>query len=305
MVADPGLSARPWAVAVFAHNEGPRIAAALQSIVDAANGHPLQITVLANGCRDDTAAVAQAFAAHRPAGEVQVLLIALGDKANAWNAFVHDVAAKRPPDAVAMHVFVDGDVRVEPGALPALAAALAQQPEAHAVGALPTTGRDREAWRERMLRSATLAGGLYALRDSFVQRLVQRDIRVPVGLIGEDWFVSVLARFDLQPVNPIAGMVPRVVFAPDAGFAFRSLSPWRWGDHRVHWRRLWRYALRGVQFEIVLGLLLHQHPDHLPRDVSGLYRDGPMPSRLKWVGRTSVLRSLAVARVRQLRSRAG
>lgn len=298
------MSVRPWAVAVFAHNEGGRIAAALHSIVQASGGHPLAITVLANGCSDDTVAVAQAFADQRPAGEVQVLAIERADKANAWNEYVHEVAAKRPPQAVDLHVFVDGDVRAGPGALPALAAALAQTPDAHAVGALPTTGRDRDAWRERMVRGATLAGGLYALRDDFVQRLIQRDIRVPVGLIGEDWLVSVLARFDLQPVNPVAALVPRVAFAPEAGFAFRSLSPWRWRDHRVYWRRLWRYALRGVQFEILLGMLLHHHPDHLPRDVSGLYRDGPMPSRLKWVGRTSVLRTLAVAKARRLAARA-
>ena len=36
---------------------------------------------------------------------------------------------------------------------------------------LPTAGRDREAWSRRMIAHGTLAGGLYALRGDFVERI--------------------------------------------------------------------------------------------------------------------------------------
>jgi hypothetical protein len=230
---------------------------------------------------------------------LRVVEIPLGDKANAWNHYVHTLAI-----AADMHVFVDGDVQVEPGALPALAAALAEVPTANAAGALPTTGRDREAWRVRMLAHGTLAGGLYALPGAFVERIRQRAIRLPQGLIGEDWLVSVLANSDLQPLamDPVAGQ--RVVFARQAGFAFRSLSPWRPTDYRVYLRRLWRYALRGVQFEIVLGWLWHYPPESLPPEIEQLYLRARPPSRLKWVGWTSPLRLRAVQKVRGVRAQA-
>ncbi|SDP37980.1 Glycosyltransferase involved in cell wall bisynthesis [Rhodoferax sp. OV413] len=289
--------AATWSVAVFAHNEAKRIAATLNSIAAAADGAALDVVVLANGCRDRTAAIVREMALASP--RLRVVEIALGDKANAWNYYVHTLAI-----AADMHVFVDGDVQVEPGALPALAAALAEVPSANAAGALPSTGRDREAWSARMLSNGTLAGGLYALPGQFVERIRQRAIRLPQGLIGEDWLVSVLAKSDLQPlaIDPAAGQ--RVVFARQAGFAFRSLSPWRPADYRVYLRRLWRYALRGVQFEIVLGWLWHYPPEALPPEIEQLYMRARPPSRLKWVGWTSPLRLWAVQRVRGVRAKA-
>ena len=289
--------AATWSVAVFAHNEAKRIAATLESIAVAADGAALDVVVLANGCRDRTAAIVHELAQASP--RLRVVEIPLGDKANAWNHYVHTLGVTAD-----MHVFVDGDVQVEPGALPALAAALAGRPTANAAGALPTTGRDREAWSARMQANGTLAGGLYALRGEFVERIRQRGIRLPQGLIGEDWLVSVLAKSELQPLAMEPASNQRVVFAPQAGFAFRSLSPWRPADYRVYLRRLWRYALRGVQFEMVLGWLWHYPPETLPPEIEQLYLRARPPSRLKWVGWTSPLRLWAVQKVRGVRAKA-
>lgn len=293
----------PWSIAIFAHNEAPRIGAALRSIVAAAQGQPVHITVLANGCSDRTAAVAQQFAQACSAASIRVFEIPLGDKANAWNVYVHEVCAGQASDAVHMHVFTDGDLWMEKGALVALAAAFAQHPNANAVGALPTTGRDKDAWCQRMQRDGTLAGCLYALRGDFVYRVRQRGIRLPCGLIGEDWLVSELAGNDLQGLSTLPDRLRHVVFAPDAGFAFRSLAPLSWADQKIYLRRLWRYALRSVQFEMLLGLLQNQSPEALPRDIEEVYRYGPLPSRLKWVGRHSLWRTLAVRHVRTIRYR--
>ena len=238
-----------WSIAVFAHNEAARIAATLRSIEAATQGMAVQVVVLANGCQDGTAQVVRTLAADAP--HLRVVEIALADKANAWNAYVHGIAAMPSAGPPTMHVFVDGDVQVAPGALRALAERLAQVPAAHAVGALPTTGRDRHGWRQRMLRQGTLAGGLYALRGSFVQTLRQRGIRLPQGLIGDDWLVSLWAGRNLQPIAMAVDYSKHVVFALEAGFAFRSLSPWRVQDYRTYARRLWRYAQRGVQHEMV------------------------------------------------------
>ena len=294
-----------WSIAVFAHDEADRIAATLRSIVVAAQGVPVDVVVdvvvLANGCRDRTVEIVRELALQ--SNHLRVVEIALGDKANAWNHYVHNIAATAPAEVVAMHVFVDGDIRVEPGSFAALAAAFHQVPSANAVGALPTSGRDREAWSRRMIASGTLAGGLYALRGDFVERIRQRKIRIPQGLIGEDWLVSLFASSDLNPVALSLASAPRVAFAPDAGFSFRSLSPWHPADYRTYLRRLWRYALRAVQYEMAFGWLLLRAPETLPPEVEQLYLLTLPPSRLKWIGPTSLLRFFAVQKVRGVRSK--
>ena len=292
-----------WSIAVFAHNEATRIAATLRSIQAAAQGIAVEVVVLANGCQDATADVVYALAAAWPRLRVAEILVA--DKANAWNEYVHRIAAMPPHGSPAMHVFVDGDVHIAPNALQALAQRMAQVPAAHAVGALPTTGRDRAGWSQRMLDHGTLAGGLYALRGDFVARLRQRGICLPQGLIGEDWLVSLWASHDLQPLAMVVESSGHVVFAPEAGFSFRSLSLWRGHDYRIYVRRLWRYAQRGVQYEMVWTWLWLHPPEPLPSDVHSLFVRAPAPSRLQWVGSTvgSLLRCLAVQKVRTVRAR--
>jgi len=290
------------AVAVFAHNEAAHIAAALESIFAAAEGLPVHVTVLANGCHDRTASIVRELARHRP--ELSLLESPLADKAEAWNSYVHQVAARAPASLAAVHVFMDGDVQVEPGSLAELAAALARSPIANAAAALPGSGRDREAWRRRMIANSALAGGLYALRGDFVTRLRTRRVRLPRGFVGEDWLVSLLAVSDLQPIA-LGGILPsRVVIAGGAVFTFRPLSPWRPADYRTYLRRLWRYTLRGLQFEMAMSWLLHQPPEALPPDTEQLTLYAPLPSRLKWVGWTSPLRSWAAQQLRSRRRQA-
>jgi glycosyltransferase involved in cell wall biosynthesis len=286
----------PCAVALFAHNEGPNLRAAVESLRAAAGDREIAVAVLLNGCTDNSLAVARQLASEWPA--VVPVEIPLADKAGAWNVYVHHVSAGERFARAAVHVFTDGDVRVTPESLQALTQALDEVPRANAAGGMPITGRDRERWRRRMVAGGTLAGALYAVRGSFVARLRAQAIRIPAGLIGEDWLVSWLAGTDLQLAGAPDG-TPRLVFCSDAGFSFRSLNPLRPRDHWNYARRLWRYALRGVQFEMLMPLLTRETLGAMPRDVAELYRRGAMPSRLKWVGRNSVLRSLAVQRIRR------
>ncbi|WP_265946003.1 glycosyltransferase family 2 protein [Dechloromonas sp. A34] len=290
-----------WSIAVFAHNEAANIAATLESIRVVEDGITIRVVVLANGCIDSTASIVRELA--RLHHNLQVVEIPLADKANAWNLYIHEISANPSLSLAEMHVFIDGDVQVVPGSLAALAAAFEQAPTANAAGGLPVTGRDHEAWSRRMLANGTLAGGLYALRGSFVERIRQRGIRIPQGLIGEDWLVSLLAKSDLQPLAGNHYAVLRIVFPSAAGFSFRSLEPWHLKDWIIYLRRLWRYALRGVQFEMLFGWLMYKPPDALPPNVEQVYRLALPPSRLKWIGRTSPLRFLAIQRIRSLRTR--
>ena len=294
-----------WSVAVFAHNEAKRITKALDSIVRASEGRRVEITVLANGCKDRTSDVVREFAKKMSLENIHVVDISIGDKANAWNIYIQDIAKSQKHKTISMHVFIDGDVVIEPGSLAALDAALANNPEVNAVGAFPVSGRDKVAWKNRMESGGMLAGNLYALSVDFVAKLQARRIRIPLGFIGEDWLVTLYASSNLQPLIMYVDQHRRVIFAPDAGFAFRSLCVWRASDIRIYLRRLWRYALRSVQLEMLIHQLQYQNPETLPDDVKTIHMSYPLPSRLKWIGylHLSLLRILVIQWIRICRSR--
>ena len=187
-----------WPVAVFAHNEARRIVACLDSLVGQSTLRPLRIFVLANGCTDDTEDVVNCYAGMHP--QVELVKIDLGDKANAWNVFIHDVC---PKSDVAF--FVDGDVEICAGALDALADTIGEHPEANAAAAVPVAGLDRSALAEYFIKHRLFLGNLYALSGRFVARVRTSGARMPIGYVGEDGLVTSLAKWDLNPRGPFAG----------------------------------------------------------------------------------------------------
>ncbi len=103
------------AVVIAAHNEEAVLGRCLDALLAAPNGSELDITVVANGCTDATAAVA----ARRPG--VRVVELEQPGKAGALNA----------GDAVAVgypRVYLDADVVLTDGGLAALVAALTSGP---------------------------------------------------------------------------------------------------------------------------------------------------------------------------------
>src|SRR5512143_1832478 len=90
-------------IGVFAHNEQCRIIHCLESLSTELQNPQIEIFVLANGCTDQTEVVVEAYA--RSHSNVHLVHIPLGDKANAWNYFVHEVAP-----ASELVYFMDGDV---------------------------------------------------------------------------------------------------------------------------------------------------------------------------------------------------
>ena len=125
-------------VCVFAHNEERHIARCLASLPSAMGAEPVRVHVLANGCSDRTVDTARAI----PRSDVVVLDLPVGDKANAWNTYVHETA----PQAL-HHVFIDGDCRAAPSALQWLVNALAAAPAPNAAAAVPGAGRSQRRAR--------------------------------------------------------------------------------------------------------------------------------------------------------------
>jgi glycosyltransferase involved in cell wall biosynthesis len=299
-ISSPTSDRPSWSLAVFAHNESGRIRAALESLVPAAAGRDVEVWVLANGCTDATSDEVRACANVLP--NLWLAEIVVADKANAWNVYVHELITPERAAEIDTYFFMDGDVTLEPDALVMLAAALSEVPSAKAAGGMPATGRDRAAWRHRMVENGTIAGNLYALRGSFLELLRLRQIRMPIGLIGEDLFLSWLVATEIGRRAPVEDG-PQCIFAAGAEFSFRSLSPMRPRDYRTYARRKWRYTQRALQLEMLRHVMDTGGIAALPHHVHELYRTAPLPSRLRWVGLDTPLRLLAVLWIRSFRRR--
>jgi glycosyltransferase involved in cell wall biosynthesis len=247
-----------WPVAVFAHNEETRLLDCLDSL----DQPGARLFVLVNGSTDRTEAIARDYARTRP--HLEVVSLALGDKARTWNVFVHEVV----PEAEVVY-FVDGDIHVLPGACAALAATLRAHPEATAAAAVPMSGRSREAMTRLVTDARLLMGGLYALRGSFVTTLKSAGTKMPVGYIGDDGWVTSMAKWNGDPRND--WREDRVAPCLEAGYTFRSFSPWRRDDRRKYLRRRVRYSMRHFQHLLWRDTLLSGGLAAVPAHVSGLY----------------------------------
>ncbi len=277
-----------WPVAVFAHNEAKNIVKALDSLLAAELDQPLIIYVLANGCTDDTEDVVRNYARrHR---EVSLISIQQGDKAGAWNQYVHEIA----PQAEILF-FTDGDVQVCEGALTELRLGLKKNPYANAATSVPATGRNAERLRRQILSERGLMGNLYALRGDFVKRIQERGIRLPSGFIGDDSLVGALAKWDLDPHRTWDDA--RIVPCAQAFFRFEPLSWWRHSDWRLYWRRINRYNLRAYQIALLSSLLKREGLKAIPRNVFELYQSTEL--KLRWDGIYTPISYLTLRRIRK------
>ena len=228
--------------------------------------------------------------------------IDVADKANAWNVYVHELITPERAREIETYFFMDGDVTLERAALALLASSLDDVPTAQAAGGMPATGRDRDSWRARMVRNGTLAGNLYALRASFVDAVREQQVRVPMGLVFEDSLVSWLVATQFGRTST-AGRDPQCIFCANAEFSFRSMSLLRPADYPLYLRRKWRYARGGLQLEMLMNVLRARGLAAMPAHVHDLYVNGPLPSRLRWVGLDTPLRLLGVLWIRSFRKR--
>lgn len=287
-------------VMVLAHNEERHIEACLDSIFQADPGRSFDVYVMANGCTDRTEAIVRDYALRQPS--VHLVSIALGDKCNAWNVFIHETVQACCPGRP-IYFFVDGDARFVPGSFSAMEKALAADPVANAVGAPPASGRSAEPDRRELLEERGLVANLYALRGRFVERLIAARARIPLGLEGDDGLIGALVRWDLDPQHPMDSRF--ITPCADAGFIFESMTPARLADWRAYWKRMIRYARRRYEFALLGERLRAQGLAGMPQHIQELYA-GANKLRLTWDGIYTLTSWIALTQMRRIgRERGG
>ena len=292
------MSAQPsnsgWPVMVLAHNEERHIEACLDSIFSADPGSRFEVFVMANGCTDATEAIVRQYSRNRP--EVHLVSIALGDKCNAWNVFIHETVPAHCPDRD-VYFFMDGDARAVPGSFSAMARALAEDEYPHAASAPPASGRNAARDRAELIQERGLVANLYALRGGFVARLKHLGVRIPLKLEGDDGLLGALIKWDLEPERQ-GFDVRRIVPCPSAGFEFEPVSLLHAANWRTYWRRAVRYGRRRYEFELLRPLLKAQGIAALPANITTLY-PGAATLPLQWQGLYTVSNLVALREMRK------
>jgi len=283
-------------VMVLAHNEERHIRACLDSIFAAEVGWKFEVFVMANGCTDRTEAIVREYARMRP--EVHLVTIALGDKCNAWNVFVHETVPQLCPGRE-IYAFMDGDARAVPGSFSVMKGALRERPHANAAAAVPVSGRSVSRDRQQILEDRTLVANLYILRGTFVDRLRAQSVRIPLKLEGDDGLIGALVKWDLAPERN-AFDHERIEPCADAGFDFESMSPLRFSDWMAYWKRAVRYGRRRYEFQLVARVLKEGGIAALPKDITELYpQAASLP--LRWQGFYTLTNLIALKQMRSYR----
>lgn len=229
------------AVGIFAYNEERNIAATIASLGQqdllCSDAHSVTIHVIPNGCKDQTAARAQAaldeLRKNCPLVQCRVDTIVQGGKANAWNEFVHAFADKDSDSLL----FLDADIRFgELECLSRVVLALEANPEVIVSVDLPLkdiVSQSNPSMKQQLSLAASelqsagppkIAGSLYLARMSAL-----RDVWLPNGIIVEDGFVKamLLTQCFTQPENTKA-----IVRAKDATHYFEALVDFqKWFQH--------------------------------------------------------------------------
>lgn len=219
-------------IGIFARNEAERIPNLLR---DLSRQTLLQdkslivgIAVIANGCSDDTAAVAQTIFDSPPycqlPAEANVHILDAPGKSNAWNEFVHNIV----PSSADFVFCLDADIRIPNR--DSLAVVLERlQTSEQAIVAVDRSVKDLElqapkTLSERLIKAGTgtahdvttaIAGALYCVKHTAIQK-----IWLPIGLPGEDEFLRAML---LTSSFEHEERLERLVYVPEACHVFESL----------------------------------------------------------------------------------
>ncbi len=248
-----------WNVAVYCLNEADRLQACLQSISRAMGNRRHVITIIFNGTTDGGPDIARAFA--RSGAPVEIYRIGTPDKANAINRFLHEL---RHP--ARLYGQIDGYVQIGNDAFSALESRLAEAPHAHAMSGSATTGRSMIRFTtETLAEGGRLHGQFHALRPEFVQAIVARGIRLPIGVYFGDGLLNSMAAHSLDAMGTPWDK-SRTQGAAGATYELPLLSPFRANDLRRFFRRKVRQQRGRIQSEAIKDVIYRGGYEALPED---------------------------------------
>ena len=231
------MMAEPQSIAIIASREDvATLTSCIRSVLTARHAGAAVIDVLVNGNEQLAQEVARLSFDCPVNCRLRIWSIPQGDKAHAWNEYVHRIWPER-----GNAVFLDGYVEVEADAFNALEDALSTSPTALAATGVPSSGRSAEWQRTRMLREGGFQGNLHVLRHGVMETIRTSHIRLPLGLYRTDSLTGALL---LLGLNPAAHQWDnqRIAVAPGATWKVRQLERLTYSGLVSQWKRTLRQA---------------------------------------------------------------
>jgi hypothetical protein len=269
-----------WNVAVYCANEERRLGGCLERVIAALTGRRALITVMLNGSRDCSLDVAREVAA---GGPIEIFRIEAGDKANAINQFMHRL---RSP--ARFYGAVDGYAYIAATSFRAMEERLDTDARAMAVTGVCTNGRTMKLATETTLSvGGTLHGQLHAFRREFLDRMVARGIKLPIGIYWGDGLLGSMAAHNLDALSE-AWDNGRVVGIAAATYEIPTLSPLRLTDVQRHLRRKVRQMRGLIEVAAIRDLIYRRGYEGLPDDAAEMVEDyltAYGPPKVGWVDR--------------------
>ena len=255
-----------WNIAVFCQNEAARIGQCLSSIRQAVGTRRSLVTLIANGTSDDSVAVA--IAAAKECGlPLAVYSIKAGDKSNAINRFYYHL---RVPART--YFSVDGYVTIGPRSLTGLDDCLGANAHAMAATGVCINGRTMHlATKETLERGGRLHGQLHAFRPEFIERMVSRNIRLPLGIYWGDGLLGSMAAHNLDAMGEEWDNA-RIVGVADATYEIPTLSAFRFNDLKRQLKRRVRQMRGRLQNRAIKTIIYERGYEGLPEDADDMVR---------------------------------
>lgn len=249
----------PWTVAIIAARESiVTLGRCITATLAACTSHGAVVDVVINGnteLAEAAAALVRSGKLDTGSSVVRVWSIAVGDKAHAWNQYVHYIW---PGSEITY--FVDGYVEPRPDAFVALSRRLGEAPEALGVTGVPSAGRSAAKTRETMLRHGGIQGNMHALGNEAMTEIKQRGVRLPLGLYRTDSLIGALLLLKLAPES--AKWEPkRLVVAGDATWDIPGQSAFTFQNVKAQLKRMLRQAQGDLENR---ALREHMTVQHLP-----------------------------------------
>jgi hypothetical protein len=201
-----------WALVIFACRESlPTLRQTLNAAAISAKGCT-RIHVLVNGNTRLAQALAEDLseqnASVRAVSDgpgVRVWSIPFGDKANAWNAYVHHIW-----NGEELSFFIDGYVRLNFDAVDLLGNAMAANDRALGGSGVPTMGESSTMLRINLIVNTGFHGNFCCIKGGPIRQMREAGIRLPVGLYRTDSLMGALLCYAFHPADHV------------------------WEDHRIH-----------------------------------------------------------------------
>jgi len=165
---------------------------------------------------------------------VRVWSIPVGDKANAWNQYIHHIWNGEP-----IAFFLDGYVKVNPDALALLGSAVLANERALGGSGVPMQGRSAATLSNIMMSQGGFHGNLCCIKGVVIQKMRDLGIRLPVGLYRTDSLMGAFLAFNLNPADN-AWDKDRIYIHPHASWRVVPSNVSWWAKMRGQWNRLLR-----------------------------------------------------------------